>query len=186
MLNQIAAIHGTGVAASTNSYESIATQSVASGTAASLTFSSIPSTYTHLQVRGIIRTDAGSNNWDLRIRMNSDSGSNYARHSVRGEGSASGNAEGQASQTYMWLDRAASGDANIFSGIVIDVLDYANTNKYKTMRGLSGNDRNGSGIIALSSGLWMSTTAINSLTFTLGSGNFTQYSTLALYGIKGA
>lgn len=169
-----------------NSYESIATQSVTSGTSASLTFSSIPSTYKHLQIRGFIRTDAGSNNWDLRIRMNSDSGSNYARHSMRGEGTGTGNAEGQSSQTYMWLDRVAPNDANIFADVIIDLLEYSNSNIYKTMRGFGGNDRNGSGIISFSSGVWTNTSVINSLTFTLSSGNFTQYSTLALYGIKGA
>ena len=168
-----------------NSYESIATTTVGSGGTATITFSSIPSTYQHLQIRGIVRTTSGTNNEDLRIRMNTDTGSNYSRHSFRGEG-ASVSAEANASQVYMWLDRAIPGAADIFSGVVIDILDYANTNKYKTMRGLGGNDRNGSGIIALSSGLWMNTSAVTSLTFTPSTGNFAEYSSIALYGIKGA
>ena len=85
----------------------------------------------------------------------------------------------------MWLDRVAANDANIFSGVVIDLLDYANTSKYKTMRGFGGADRNGAGLISFSSGSWQNTAAITTLTFTLQAGNFTQYSTIALYGIKG-
>ena len=183
LLNQIAAIHGTGVAASTNSYESIQTVSLGANQT-TITLSSIPSTYTHLQVRALFRTSIGTNNWDLRIRMNSDTGSNYTHHSIRGDGS-SANAEGNASQVYMWINRAAPSDANIFGVAVIDILDYTNTNKYTTMRALSGQDRNGAGQITLNSGLWMNTAAVNTLTFTLASGDFTQYSQFALYGIKG-
>ena len=155
---------------------------VGSGGSSTIEFTSIPSTYKHLQIRGIGRTTSG-NSVDFRIRMNSDTGSNYARHSIRGEGTAV-SAEGNASQVYMWLDRAIPGAADIFGGVIVDILDYANTNKYKTMRGLAGNDRNGAGVIALSSGLWMSTSAITSLTITLETGNFTQYSSIALYGCK--
>jgi hypothetical protein len=167
----------------TNSYESIATTTL-STTTATITFSSIPATYKHLQVRGILNTNAGTNNWDLVIRLNSDSGSNYATHSLRGDG-ANPNGEGYASQTSMWLNRALPTDANIFGAVVIDFLDYANTSKYKTMRGLSGQDRNGAGQISLNSGLWMNTAATTSLTFTAASGSFIAYSQLALYGIKG-
>ena len=164
-------------------FESIATTTIGATAQSTITFSSIAGTYKHLQVRGAIRSDAGSNNWDLNIRMNSDTGSNYARHSMRGEGSAY-SSEGQSSQTLMWLDRITSGTANVFSGVVIDFLDYANVNKYKTIRGLGGADYNGSGLLSFNSGLWMSSSAVTSLTFTLSSGNFTQYSQLALYGIK--
>jgi hypothetical protein len=173
----------TGSLAGPNSYESIATVSVGSGGQANIEFTSIPATFTHLQIRGIARTTSGTS-VDFRIRMNSDTGSNYARHSLR-SGGASADAEGNASQVYMWLDRAIPGLANTFGGVVIDILDYANTNKYKTMRGLGGADRNGSGIVSLSSGLWMNTSTVTSLTITLESGNFAEYSSLALYGIKG-
>jgi hypothetical protein len=69
--------------------------------------------------------------------------------------------------------------------MICDVLDYANTNKFKTLRSLTGNDRNGSGSIWLDSGLWRSTSAITSIKFTTGTA-FAQYSQFALYGIKGA
>ena len=164
-------------------YDSLATVTVPSAGVASIDFAGIPSGYKHLQVRGIIRTSAGTNNWGLRIRLNSDTGSSYTHHNLRGDG-ANPSAEGYANQTYMYLDRATPTDANIFGGVIIDFLDYTNTNKNTTMRGLAGQDRNGAGQISLNSGLWMNTAAVTTLTFTLESGNFTQYSQLALYGVK--
>jgi hypothetical protein len=76
--------------------------------------------------------------------------------------------------------------SNLFAGYVIDILDYANTNKNKTIRSLAGSDANGSGTIWFGSIAWLSTSAITSLSFNIESGsNFTQYSSFALYGIKG-
>jgi len=77
-----------------------------------------------------------------------------------------------------------STDANIRGGFIVDILDYANTNKYKTVRSLNGNDANGSGSMNLSSNVWLSTAAITSLTLS-SSSDFRQYSSFALYGIKG-
>lgn len=170
----------------TTNFQSIATVTVGSGGSSSISFTSIPSTYKHLQVRGIIRTTAGSNNWDVNVRCNNDSGSNYSFHNMFADGSGSVPATGAASQTAMTFDRAGVGDANIFSGVVADFLEYSNTNKYKVMRALSGNDRNGVGIVTYNAGAWYNSTTISTLTFTLASGDFAQYSQLALYGIKGA
>ena len=82
---------------------------------------------------------------------------------------------------------AATSTASVFGGIVIDLLDYSNTNKYKTLRSLGGWDANGSGRIILNSGLWgNSGSAISSIDIVTSTGNnFVQYSTFALYGIKG-
>lgn len=75
--------------------------------------------------------------------------------------------------------------ANVFGAIVLDILDYADTNKYKTTRSLAGLDSNtAGGALQLASGSWRNTAAITSITFSSGT-NFQQYSTLALYGIKG-
>ena len=88
MLNFLAAIHGTGVAASTNSYESIATVTVGAGGSSSISFSSIPSTYKHLQIRSINLSSSTDNN--ILMRFNSDSGANYSRHYVYGDGASVG------------------------------------------------------------------------------------------------
>jgi len=187
LLNVISGLLAGGVAASTTSYESIATVSIGSGGAATATFSSIPSTYKHLQVRLITRNDRANTLDGLYMRFNSDSGTNYSDHFLRGSGSAV-DANADVSSAYMLMGTvpASSATASVFAGGVIDVLDYANTNKYKTVRNLLGYDANGSGYVGLFSGNWRSTSAVISITLgsTNGSG-FLQYSSFALYGIKG-
>jgi hypothetical protein len=187
LLNTILGSLSSGVAASTNSYESIATTTVGSGGSANVTFSSIPSTYTHLQIRSIGRTTQSATASYIEIEMNSDTGSNYSFHILQGDGSSAvaGSLSSQT-KTYARNFTAANAGASTFGAIIIDILDYANTNKYKTIRNLGGTDNNGSGTINLTSGLWMSTSAITSIKFTPESGNFAQYSQFALYGIKGA
>ena len=185
MLNTILGSLSVGVAPSTNSYESIATVTVGSGGAANIEFTSIPSTYQHLQIRAIFRN---SNATDTTyMRLNSDTTSNYAWHTLRGNGSST-TAAGSSSQTNMEIPFATySGTtASVFAGLVTDILDYANTNKYKTIRNLGGADLNGSGRIDFVSGLWQSTSAITTIRFYPSAGNFVEYSQFALYGIKGA
>ena len=174
---------------STTSFESIATVTVGSGGAASAEFTSIPGTYTHLQVRMFAKTDRALNRDGVRMRMNSVStGSPYAWHGLYGDG-ASAFADGGANLNEIVTFRAAGNTSatSIWGGLIIDVLDYANTNKNTTIRCLGGVDLNGAGEIWLSSGLWNNTSAITTLTFTPNVGsNFLQYSHFALYGIKGA
>ena len=169
-------------------YESIATVSVGSGGAANVEFTSIPATYTHLQIRAIARTDRAATGEWLEIQFNSDTASNYSDHYLAGNGSTA-SAGAQANVSYMEVNRfpAASSGASIFGAFVTDILDYANTNKYKTIRNLGGNDQNGSGEIHLGSGNWRSTNAITSIKILPGGGtNLVQYSQFALYGIKGS
>jgi hypothetical protein len=171
----------------TNSYESIATVTVGSGGSSTISFTSIPSTYKHLQIRAISRSDRASTAGDgMIVRFNSDTGSNYAYHYLDGNGS-SATAGSDSNVTSMIIPR--SGSANQTSGIfgvtVLDALDYTNTNKFKTIRTLGGNDANGSGVVALFSGLWRNTNAITSITIDQQNGtNFVQHSHFALYGIK--
>jgi hypothetical protein len=172
-------------------FESIATVSVGGGGAASAEFTSIPSTYTHLQIRGIPKA-AGTANIAVNglVQFNSDTGSNYSRHLLDGNGSV-GTATGSASQSSIVFcpipDSNISGSANTFAGFVMDILDYANTNKNKTVRTLSGYDLNDAtyGALRFYSGLWMNTNAITSIKFYADGVNLAQYSHFALYGIKG-
>jgi hypothetical protein len=172
----------------TNSYESIATVTVGSGGQSSIDFNSIPSTFKHLQIRAIGRlTVASAGGSNMGVRFNSDTGSNYTYHILSGDGAtASAGGGGNTNQIFFadLIIRDAS-TANVYSGFVIDTLDYADTNKFKTVRGLAGWDANGSGKIALSSGVWRSTSAITSITLVPESNNFKEYSSFALYGIKG-
>jgi hypothetical protein len=158
--------------------------------ASSVSFTNIPNTYTHLQVRAIGRTNRGSGatNDPFKLVFNSDTGNNYDQHYLQGDGS-SASAFASINQGFIaaYLATATSATASVFGTIILDVLDYANTNKYKTTRALGGFDNNGSGIVALVSGNWRNTNAITSITITpqVGS-NWEQYSQIALYGIKGA
>lgn len=164
----------------TNSYESIATVTVGSGGSSSITFSSIPSTYTHLQIRGIGRDSSSNGEW--KIEFNSDTTTtNYYRHGVYGDGAG---AYAFAVNNNTVAPMAYTGEtANSFGAYVVDVLDYANTNKYKTVRTLGGKDLNGSGQEGLYSNLWKNTNAITDITIKIvGGSNFAQYSQFALYG----
>jgi hypothetical protein len=177
------------------SYESIATVTVGAGGASSITFSSIPSTYKHLQIRTIATTPGTSSIYD-QTTFNSDTGSNYSYHTLQGSGSAASASAG-TSQSYIRLFTWGAGPYGAGTtgwpavGIA-DILDYADTNKYKTTRGLGGGDSNSTSqpsIIGLASGSWRNTNAITSITltaFAVGSATtFAQYSSFALYGIKG-
>ena len=177
--------------APSGAYDSIATVTVGSPTA-TITFSSIPQTYTHLQVRAMIRSDKSADtNADMYCWLNSNqTQSNYTRHYLRGNGTAASSLGFAASAVPVAGEAPAAATAsNIFGVTVIDILDYTNTNKFKNVRTLHGDDQN-SGTTAsnvyLTSSLFMDTSAITSLQFTLqASTNFTQYSSFALYGIKG-
>jgi len=183
MLNTITAIYGDGTGAVPGDYESIATVTVGAGGAGSVSFSSIPTTYQHLQIRWIAR---GSALAGLFWTFNSDTGANYARQRISADGT-SASTSGLASQNniYTVASWGIPNGASIFAGGVYDLLDYDDTNKYKTLRGLAGQDSNGSGGVELVSGLWMNTAAVNAITVTPNTGTFQQYSQFALYGIKG-
>jgi hypothetical protein len=164
------------------SYESIAT---ANGTGSSgiITFSSIPSTYTHLQIRGI--ANAGGVGADLNIRLNGDNSSIYTRHRLIGDGSTA-SALGQTGRPWItFLGNATLPTAsNTYGVFVCDILDYTNTNKNTTVRVLSGQDSNGSGGVDFTSGLWPNTAAVTSVSIQLNTGNLTTASQFALYGVN--
>lgn len=171
---------------STNSFESISTVTLSAGNATDITFSSIPSTYTHLQLRMVLRTTELNTQQNFRMQINSDTGNNYTYHRLYSNGSTVTSDAG-ASQPYLLLDRtiADNATANMFGAAVLDILDYANTNKNKSIRSLGGADTSStSGYIMFNSGMWMSTSAITSLKIYPSSGNWKQYTQIALYGIK--
>lgn len=159
----------------TNSYESIQTVSVGAGGSSSISFSSLPTKYTHLQIRSLALTSAGG----ITIRYNGDSGTNYTYHQLYCDGStASANAGTAQTAGYIGFSNIAGSYPTVG---VCDILDFQ-TNKYKVHRSLSGTDANGSGTLTYFSGLWLNTAAITSINIL---GTFAQYSSFALYGIKG-
>ena len=174
-----------------NSFESIATQTVGGAGASSITFSSIPGTYKHLQIRGIGKTNRPTySNDNIKIQFNGDTASNYYSHQIYGDGVTA------ATNSYGWTAMYYGGNigaqliANNFGTTVMDIFDYASTNKLKVCRILAGFDNNNNGtdkgIVALNSGHWRSTSALTSITFSAAEGTgFQQHTTFALYGIKG-
>ena len=168
--------------ANANSYESIATVTVGGAGASNISFTSIPATYTHLQVRGIGKQGTTTANGPSIYYNNVSTGTSYAFHNLYGSGSSAA-ANGFASQPY---DSSMSliGNGSEYTAFVIDILDYANTNKYKTTRALTGLDANGSGDVYLHSNVFMSTNAISQIDIFNGY-VWQQYTQFALYGIKG-
>ena len=169
----------------TTSYESIATVTV--GTAqTSITFSSIPSTYKHLQIRGIGKSDSSAATY-VSIQFNGDNAANYSIHELTGDGSTMGSA-GFANFVGVVADPIiGTATSNVFTGFVMDIADYQNTNKYKTTKYLGGHDTNGSNSYTfMTSGSWRNTAAVNSITMVFSdSRKWNTYSQVALYGIKG-
>jgi hypothetical protein len=145
-------------------------------TTTTVEFNSIPGNYAHLQLRSLVMGSGYST-----LRFNGDTTtSNYRSHYVGGQGSVTF-AGSDANQAYF----ANSGSANGMA-VILDLLDYSDTNKYKTQRYAQGWDNNGSGEVYLTSSLWMSTAAITSLKITAATGTFASGSHFALYGIKRA
>jgi hypothetical protein len=179
--------------AASGNFTSIQTVTVGAGGASAISFSSIPSTYTHLQIRGISKTNYGGGYDANFIQFNGDtSTSNYVWHRLAGTGSSAGaayGATGTADSAIRFLDTTTTGGTSlpIFGTAIVDILDYTSTTKTKTVRSLNGYDQNGSGVVSLNSGLWLtSNAAITSITITdmSNNGSFQQYSTFALYGVK--
>lgn len=163
-----------------------------SAASASVEFNNIPSTYSHLQLRVLGRTDRASSAFDaFLIRINNDTTTgNYTYHYINGDGATatSGQENGSYSGAVVYRIGGSASTASIFGVAVTDILDYANTNKYKTLRSLGGVDNNSSspvGEVYFGSNLWLSTSAISSLVIVPRTGtNFVQYCSFSLYGIK--
>ena len=163
---------------SLSSYESIETVNVTTPQA-TVVFNNIPATYKHLQIRGFAKSGI---NTQLDTTFNSDTGANYSHRTILGYGSGvDGGGNGQQSRIVM--EAMAS---SVYSTYVIDISDYASTSKSKTTRNFAGYDTNGSGRVSINSGCWHNyTSPITSITLTCRSSSFQNYSSFALYGIKG-
>jgi hypothetical protein len=168
-------------------YESIQTATIGAGGSSTVTFSSIPSTYSHLQIRAISRSTSTNQFDNAMLTFNGDTSANYAQHQLYGNGTNPVVTDSTINRTNLEsiFSTASTAIANNFGFGIMDILDYANTNKNKTTRTFTGFDKNGTGgFIVLRSGLWRSTAAVTSITLTNSTNNFAQYSSFALYGIK--
>lgn len=168
-------------------YEAIASTSISTATS-TVTFSSIPGTYEHLQLRCYARSTDSGQYTHIRCRFNSSTSSIYDDHYLYGNGSGVVGDSG-TNQTFHYLFRipGAGATSNCFGVYVIDLVDYASTNKNKVTRLLSGWNQNTSvGEAWFTSHSWRSTSAITSIELVSGSGDFAVGSVFSLYGLRSA
>ena len=162
-------------------YEPIATTTVAVA-AASITFSSIASTYTDLRVVLIPTAATGQ---DLLVRLNSDTGTNYSSTTLVGNGTNALSFRA-TSTTSFTIDQGMPGlSTTIPTMYNLDFFSYAGST-FKTILNRTSADFNGSGQLCANVGLWRNTAAITSITFTTASTLFSIGTTATLYGIKNA
>jgi len=163
-------------------YEPIATTTLGSA-AATTTFSSISSAYTDLIV--IINAKASTvTNTYMQVGNGSvDTGSNYSRTGLTGNGSAASSYRG-SSQTLFYCDNNSAPDASNFNYVnTIHLMNYSNTTTYKTFLNRANNAGYG---VEAQVGLWRSTSAINTILLGVASGTWAVGTTFTLYGIKAA
>jgi hypothetical protein len=171
------------------SFDALATITVPSGGASTISFIGIPQTYQHLELRFVGRTVASDTAENAWIQFNGDTSANYSWGYLEGDGSG-GTATGRgADATRLLAGRlaAANSGSNVFAATIVEILDYASTTKKTTVRTLGGIDRNGSGNLRQDSGLYFdySNPAVTSIQITNGNAqNYAEYSTFALYGVK--
>jgi hypothetical protein len=181
---------GSGGGGGGGSYELIET-AYGTGSSGTISFTSIPQDYKHLQLRYTSR--ATNADWvnSSRIRLNGDSAGNYSRHMLYGLNTSVNANAGASVTSSLW--HYSAGDTTItgaYAAGIVDILDYASTTKNTTIRGFNGNqgltaNPSATWQVTLVSGGWYNTAAVTSLTFEAASGSFTTASRYSLYGIKG-
>lgn len=162
-------------------FESIAS-ATGTGSSGTITFSSIPQTFQSLHIRVLFRPSTAD---AIFMRINGSSSTVYTYHQLAGDGSTA-LSYGAGTQDKIYLDSYNYPSSTMPQAMIINIENYTSTTQNKTVRCLTGTDLNSSGGIALSSGLYRSTTAVTSLTLNVAGSNFDTSSTFALYGIKGA
>jgi len=166
---------------------SLISSNVLSSSAASVTFSSIPSTYTDLVVRVSGRTDTAGQAIDtIQLQFNGTGGTAYSYTRLTGSGSAAASSTGSSVSVingYYVLD-AATATASTFGSVEIYIPSYTvSQNKPLNVIGAQENN-NAAAYMAATAGLWTNTAAITSIAIQNGGGNYVSGSSFYLYGIK--
>lgn len=153
----------------------------------SVTFTNIPATgYAHLQIRSMCLLNSSGSGGYMSMIFNGDSGSNYTDHGLSTDGTTTTSYGSANSSALNFFGRVYNMSTTFPSRGIIDILDYANTNKFKTMRNFQAMDTNGTGEVTFRAGTWRNaSTAISSITISIaGAYTLKQGSQIALYGIK--
>jgi hypothetical protein len=161
-------------------YEPISTTTLSSA-ASSITFSSIPATYTDLRLVLVLKSAATQY---AQFRVNGDTGSNYSYTWMDGSGSGSPAAGNGNNDSLIYLSQRTitSGQVAFFT---LDIFSYAGSTN-KTILITNNQDENGSGYVGIQVGLWRSTSAINTINLISGVSIYDAGTTATLYGIKNA
>ena len=181
-------LSAAGVSDEAGTYELIETITLGSSQA-SIVFSNLDtysSTYKHLQIRGVSRSNFASNYEIVGMRLNGDTAGNYSLHNLLGNGSTvTSNATANADVVLATIGAGNTNTADLFAPIVIDILDAYSTTKNKTVRAFAGlPDTNRE--IRLSSGAWRNTNSITSASIVPLAGTAWLTATrLSIYGIRG-
>jgi hypothetical protein len=161
-----------------STYEPIATNTVGTATA-SVTFSSIPATYTDLILITSASTTSATNSGRADVTVNGDTASNYSFTRLYGDGSVASSYRRSSQTSFAELLNSTSGN---FYPMVLQFMNYSNTTTNKSVLQnafVSASFRREIGV-----GLWRSTLAITSITLTAFSTTFVTGSSFTLYGIK--
>ena len=167
-----------------NTYKLISSYT-ATGAVTSISFSSIPATYTDLLIMGSLRNSAADTNTDTVLTFNSNT-SSYSGRRLAGNGSsASSDTQGAANGYYFSLTgEGTNWTASTFSNGSIYIPNYTSSNNKSISTDAVAENNATAASAQLAAGLWSNSAAITSITLTSGNGNFVQYSTATLYGIK--
>ena len=143
---------------------------------ATVTFSSLPQTYTDLI---LVHSNVSGTTQQLRLTINGDGGTNYSTTELTGNGTSASSSRGsnEAKINIGYFGSSAVSNA------IVNFNNYSNSTTYKTVLGRYGNAAGQTAVIA---GLWRSTAAITSMTIAAQTGNFVTGSSFTLYGIKAA
>lgn len=169
---------------STSAFESISSVTIGAGGANNITFSSIPSTYQHLQLRILARgTGTGGDINGVFYFNNDQTLGNYRTQEMYFDGG--GNVNDYRSDAAYLQRFPISNISNRWAAIILDIYDYKSTDKFKSMLYVGGYSNTGpGGVICNASAVWENTNAITSMQIDISNGNFGQHSQFALYGIR--
>jgi hypothetical protein len=166
-------------------YEAIATVTVGSGGAANIEFTSIPATFTDLNILLSLRqTAVGGTNVNMIFNNSTTSYSNRDIISAAGTVASESTVLGTSSIKVGFIPENTNYTANTFSNQYVYIPNYAGSTNKSVSTDNAMENNSTTVYFGLFAGLWSNTSAITSIKLTPENGNFVQYSTATLYGIK--
>jgi hypothetical protein len=178
------------VAPPLSSYDLLATE-ILTGSQASVTFSSLgdyASDYQHLQIRMTTQcTGTATTLTQTDLNLNGDTGSNYAYHTLNGNGSSVVSLNATSADFIRFPDTVPrTSQTGVFGAIVVDILDPFSSDKNTTLRALHGAYASGERDINLTSGVWLNTDSLTSIALNPAGNTWAEYSRFSLYGLRSA